>query len=599
MTQPPEYIADLQVLNQIAQTLNREPDVKGALQSALHLLVDLMGLKTGWIFLKNSNRQNRWAGAGYELVAYANLPPALSLNDQSFWMGGCDCQGLCNKGQLVHAYNEVQCSRLADAKGNRDNLSVHASVPLKSGETVLGILNIASASWEAFDDRALSLLTTVGNQMGTAIERARLYDLLEERRLHEQLVLLELSNQLLGRPNLRAMLQDLINEVQRLLTVDACAILMPDAGRQQLLFQAANGWRNNPVEDGRWLPMDERSGPGKVMQTHQTLLVEDLENASDAPWMADWLEAEQFRGHAVVPLIATGKSIGVIVVNQRDPRIFQSDEVRLLRLLANQAAMAIEKSRLIQEEMKKQRLDDELAFGKQIQLSMLPEKLPDYAGWQFSAIYRAAEQVGGDFYDFFVLPDADEMLGIVVADVAGKGIPAALFMALSRTIIRSVTLSGRTPSAALYRANELMLKDSQSELFLTAFYAKLDIATGELIFSNAGHNPPLWYRSELDEFQPLSLKGIVLGILDDILLQESTVNIARDNFVAFYTDGVTEAMNEHGEEFGTERFEEALRARAHHSSDEILRSVVGAVNQWTVNTPMSDDFTLVIIKREE
>src|SRR5688572_29586232 len=239
-----EQIEDLLVLNQISETLNRAVDVKGALKSALAQLVDLIGMKTGWIFVKDPANQNRWGGRGYSLVAVHNLPPAMALENPEAWDGGCDCQGLCNRGELNAAYNEVRCSRLRSVHGDTAGLAVHASTPLRSGDRVLGILNVAAEDWSEFDARGLALLTNVGSQMGITLERARLYDLLHEQRLHEQSALLDFSNQLLSRRDLDDLFNYLVEEARRLLEVDACALLLPSPDGKRLCFRADSGWHS-------------------------------------------------------------------------------------------------------------------------------------------------------------------------------------------------------------------------------------------------------------------------------------------------------------------------------------------------------------------
>ena len=159
----------------------------------------------------------------------------------------------------------------------------------------------------------------------------------------------------------------------------------------------------------------------------------------------------------------------------------------------------------------------ELAVGQEIQLSLLPKTCPEVPGWEFAASYSAARIVGGDFYDFCELADKPPRLGLVIADVAGKGVPAALFMALSRTIIRTTAFSGRSPASALMRANQLILKDSQAEMFLTAVYAVLELDTGRLIYANAGHNRPLWRHAADGTVTELDQRGIVLGAFEEIV----------------------------------------------------------------------------------
>jgi len=386
---------DLTTLNHIVETLNRAVDVRGALNSALARLVELMGLEAGWIFVRDPAAQDHGEDAGYVLAAHYNLPPALA--DAGLWAGGCQCQSLCDQGRLTEAYNEVRCSRLGGASGDRRGLAVHASVPLRSGDRILGILNLFGPDWASFSPRALALLTNAGNQMGIALERARLFDLLKEQRIHEQAALLDLSNQLLSRLDLDDVMGYLVEEARRLLQADACALLLPGEEPGHLAFRAASGWYFDPVASQRQMSIDENDGPGLVMRTQQPLLAEDIEASDPAVWCTDWLRSEGFRGHAVVPLVVGDRSIGVLMINTRQPRLLNEDEVRFLRLMANQAAIAIENARLHREEIERHRLEQELAVGQQIQLGMLPKDCPVVPGWEFAVGYQAARQVGGDF----------------------------------------------------------------------------------------------------------------------------------------------------------------------------------------------------------
>ena len=586
---------DLTTLNQIVETLNRAVDVHGALNSALAQLVELMGLETAWIFVRDPAAQDHGEDAGYVLAAHCNLPSALA--NAGLWVGGCECQRLCNQGRLTEAYNEVRCSRLVSLSGDRRGLAVHASVPLRSGDRVLGILNLFGPDWTSFSPRALALLTNVGNQMGIALERARLFDLLGEQRVHEQAALLDLSNQLLSRLDLDDVVGYVVEEARRLLQADACALLLPGEEPGYLAFRAASGWHLDPVASQRQVSTDEGSGPGLVMRTRQPLLVEDIEASGSPDWETDWFWAEGFRGHAVVPLVVDGRSIGVLMIDTRQPRLLNEDEVRFLRLMANQAAIAIEKARLHREEIERQQLEQELTIGQQIQLGMLPKDCPVVPGWEFAAIYRAARQVGGDFYDFPELPGDPGRLGLVIADVADKGVPAALMMALSRTMVRTAAADGRSPSAALSLANELILKHSQTDLFVTAFYATLDTHSGRLTYANAGHNRPMWLQSGSGEIQELAARGIVLGILEDIELEEREIDVAPGDVLVFYTDGVTEAMNTDGQQFGRERLRAAVAGNPGASAQQILSAVVDAVKAFAGHAPQSDDRTLFVVKR--
>lgn len=591
-------IRDLRLLNRIAKRLNRAVDVHTVLQETLADLLALLELETGWIYLIDRAAQDQRWGKGYRLAAAHNLPPALDLEKSLVWLGGCRCQDMCMAGELNEAYNILQCTRLENAEGDRHELVVHATVPITAGKTKLGILNVAADDWSAFNDEALELLTNVGAQLGIALERARLYDLLRERRIDEQLALLNLSSQLLTLQDMDEVLEHIVETVPRMLNVDACAILLPAQDEQYLEFRAATGWRNDPITDKRKVPADERSTSGMVMNTQQVLLVDDLERSDPRPmWAPEWIMHEGFRGHAVVPLIAEGKSVGVMMIDAREPRLFDEDEVRFMQLVANQAAIAIEQARLREEKERRRLLEDEMNLGRQIQLNLLPAGLPEIPGWEFAAINQSALRVSGDFYDYFDLPGKPGRLGIVVADVMGKGVPAALFMALSRTVIRTTALSGRPPASALMRANELIRKDSRESTLLTAVYAELDTQAGTFRYANAGHHRPLWFQAAAGKCRELDAKGVVMGVFDHIEIEEEEVRLQPGDYVVIFTDGVTDIVNPQGVFYGLKRLRKLLQKHVGKSAQALMQIILDDVVEFAAGAPRMDDLTLFIIQR--
>ena len=593
-----ELIDKLTTLNDIAQTLNQSVDVRGVLADALARLVDLMGLETGWIFLIDPDASERRWGSGFTLAAWHNLPPALALDKNDTWEDRCDCQNMCLNGKLTNAFNAVWCSRLARTAGAGHELAVHATAPIRSGDQKLGILNVAGPDWESFRPEALALLFNVGSQMGVALERANFYDLLREQRIHEQGILLELSNQLLKRPDLSDLMDYLVKEAHRLLQVDACSLLLPGERPGTMVFQAASGWLQDPLLAGYEPPGDPATGPGAVMHNQQPLLVADLTSGEPICWKPEWQETEEFRGHAAVPLIADGRSIGVLVADTRHPGVLGPDKVRLMQLMANQAAIAIETARLRQEEWLQRQTETELAVARQIQLGLLPRSCPDLPGWDCASLYQAARQVGGDFYDFFELPGEPRRIGLVIADVADKGVPAALYMALCRTTIRTTALGGRSPAAALKRANDLLLEDSHSNLFVTVVYGVLEVHSGRLVYANAGHNRPLLMRPGSMEPAELEAQGMLMGILPEVEIEERELVIAPGESLLFYTDGVTEAMDPAGQLFGEERLRQTLWLSPKVGAQEMVNKVVEAIGDFAGDTPQSDDLTLFVIKRD-
>jgi serine phosphatase RsbU (regulator of sigma subunit) len=592
-----EEVKTLTTLNKIIEILNRAVDVREVLQSSLADIVALLGLETGWIFLVDEPTQDRWGENRYRLAAYHNLPPALDINNQQLWEKGCDCQGLCNAGKLKHAYNEVRCSRLEESLGDRKGLAVHASVPLRAGEQVTGILNIAGPDWEAFTPQKLALLNNIGNQMGNSLERAHLFDLMREQRVEEQSALLELSNQLLGRLDMDDIIDYLVEVVPRLMQADACALMLPAADESFLEFRVAKGWSLDPVAERRQIPVDERSGPGTVMITQKPLIASNIEDRDPAPWAPDWVLAESFRGHAVIPLVAKGRSVGVMTINTRKPREWNADEVRFMQLTANQIALALETARLHEQEVARQRLEEELAVGRMIQLSLLPEQPPQVPGWEFAAHYQSARQVSGDFYDFYELPRKDGLIGILIADVVDKGVPAALFMALSRTVIRTMALSSRGPAAVLEKSNEMIINDSRASLFLTVIYAELERHSGRFCFANAGHNRPLWLHSNTGQCEELAEAGSLLAVMQDLELDEQEIWIEPGDALVLYTDGLTEGLNTNKEVFGEQRLKSVIEANSDEDAQTMLQAILSAVDKFAGESPLADDLTLIVVRR--
>jgi sigma-B regulation protein RsbU (phosphoserine phosphatase) len=324
------------------------------------------------------------------------------------------------------------------------------------------------------------------------------------------------------------------------------------------------------------------------------------------------------------------------MVNTAAPRHFLMDETQLLGLLGTQLAQTLERERLNQEALARQRLEQELDLARAIQASFLPDSCPFIPGYAICAFYRAARQVGGDFYDFIKLAGAQapqppaltrreleqewwrtgrgaprveprrlhqrqmeepDRFGMVIADVTDKGVPASLFMVLSRTLIRATASDGRPPDQVLEQANRLILADARSGLFVTCFYGILDLADHSLTYANGGHNYPLVYRAETGAVESLHAQGIVLGIVPEARFELRTTALWPGDVLCLYTDGVTEAMDVRRQLFDEERLIEVLRHTHQLTPDEIVSRIIEAVSSFAGGAAQTDDITLVVVKR--
>lgn len=242
----------------------------------------------------------------------------------------------------------------------------------------------------------------------------------------------------------------------------------------------------------------------------------------------------------------------------------------------------------------KERLIKELEIAKGIQQSFLPEKEPEIPGVDIAASNIPAKEVGGDFYDF--IPIASDQWGLTIADVSGKGVPAALFMALSRTLVRASTTGNPNIRDGIEKANDLICQDARTGMFVTLFYAILDAKKKQLKYVNAGHNPPLLLRQPSSATILLKADGIALGVMDGITLEEAEVQLEHGDLITLFTDGVTEAINEKEEQFGQQRLLELVEANRALPAKEIIRKVQEAVAAHSGGQPQFDDITLMIIK---
>jgi serine phosphatase RsbU (regulator of sigma subunit)/class 3 adenylate cyclase len=244
-----------------------------------------------------------------------------------------------------------------------------------------------------------------------------------------------------------------------------------------------------------------------------------------------------------------------------------------------------------------QKVDQEMAAAGKIQIGFLPAKPPQIPGWQLAAALEPSRQTSGDFYDFIAL--ADGRLGMVIADVADKGAAAALFMALSSSLIRTYAADYETqPELVLSETNRRILADTHTGLFVTVFYAVLDPATGTLIYSNAGHNPPYHFQHDGGAVHPLTRTGIPVGILEDSTWATGTVQVSPGDVLVLYTDGVTDAQDGQGAFFSSEQLLATVQLNLRRSAQEIQEAILKAIHQFSGGVPQFDDITLVVLGRK-
>jgi serine phosphatase RsbU (regulator of sigma subunit) len=262
------------------------------------------------------------------------------------------------------------------------------------------------------------------------------------------------------------------------------------------------------------------------------------------------------------------------------------------RLVAERTSELNKKNGLLEEA--NHRMDAELAIARSLQSAMLPQRLPEHPQYTGQATMVPAREMGGDFYDFF--PVGGNRVGLVIADVSGKGVPAAFFMAISRTILQGTAREHGSPGACLAESNDLLCQQNPLDLFVTAFYGVLDLDSGELTYANAGHNPPILMRAGGTVTNLPPTGGVAMGVMVGMSYAEHRVTLAAGDTLILYTDGITEAMDRDGHEFTEGRLMRSLGESHRQSVEIVMSSLIESVHQFVDGAPQSDDITCLIVR---
>lgn len=460
------------------------------------------------------------------------------------------------------------------------------------------------------DDQRLAILQGIAQQTSVALENIRLLEAKQEE-AYVTAVLLQVAQAVVGYNNLDDILETIIHILPILVGIDSAVFYLWDATR--LLFKPSHAYtghhaaeknlQNHLYEPGDFPILD-------VVHNKDKPLVMPLPEKITAP--EQWSEVAVPKGLPApdetiksgdpllmaFPLSVKGDVFGVMVAAEDSgAKHFRERRMEILTGIAQQVALAIQNDRLRQEMVGRERLEREFQLAREIQQTFLPNELPSIPGWDMDVRWRPARQVGGDFYDLFELPNGK--LGVVIADVSDKGMPAALYMTVTRTLVRATAQEGNSPAQTLTRVNELLLTETQNGMFITTFYAILDPQTGDVTYANAGHNIPFILRFDQTHIEKLERGGVALGAMDEIQLEDKHVQLLSGDCMLMYTDGVTEAFAPDGSIFGEERLEQILSNTCCRSAETLLNEVDTALVAFQGNLPPSDDVTMLALRRTD
>lgn len=476
------------------------------------------------------------------------------------------------------------------------------AVPLRIGDQSVGVLTLAHHTSGRYGHEAQAMATTFASYAAVAIENARLYDSSQEQ-AYAAAALLQVAQAVASLSDIDEILGTIVRIMPILVGVERAAIYSWDAADQAFLPAQEYG-----IPDEMLANLWHRFGRGEfplldaALEQGQMVMCQDAHLGpgnwlSVSPCSPDELEAVTLsddRLLVALPVMLKSETFGIFVVEETiGGRRFRNRRLEILTGVAQQIALAIQNDIYQRERVSRERLETEVQLARQIQETFIPKTLNPPTGWDLSARWRTALQMSGDFYDVIHLPDG--RLGLFIADVADKGIPAALFMALTRTLVRAAILKTPSPAEALNQVNDLLYPDCEQGMFVTAVYGALDPTTGVFTYANAGHNPPYLLRNR--QIRPLTRTGIALGVIESATMTEASLTLEPGDLLVFYTDGITEAFSAEGEMFGDERLKQILSSLGTASTIEVLDRLDAEVNAFVKDYPVSDDITLITLKR--
>ena len=459
------------------------------------------------------------------------------------------------------------------------------AIPLLGKDRLVGVLNIEGPAVEPFSPEVRTALRLLASHLAGAIENATLY---RETRWYAGLLatLYDIGKETASILDLDALLQRLAEIVKRVIDYEMFGILLLDEERQELVLRKAVNF--GPGKEKSRLPVSEGLC-GAAVRGREPVLVGDVRK--DARYVG---LVPETRSELVVPLVHKDRVVGVLDLESPVLDRFTEEHVTVLVPLASQVAGAVENARLVAQLRKNEvRLSRELRIARDIQHALFPEGSPSGQGWEASAHFRPARELGGDLYDFYDMGGG--LLGVATGDVAGKGVPAALYAAFASGAVRSRAFERRPPADLMSRVNRTLRRRGIEGLFITLAYALFDFQDRSMRVANSGLPHPLHYRAAAKAATTVAVSGLPLGTFDGVVYDEVEVELGAGDAVVFYSDGVVEARAGH-EEYGVERLLRGLEEHAGKEATALGESLLADLEAFLGGETPADDVTLVVVK---
>ncbi len=479
------------------------------------------------------------------------------------------------------------------------------AAPLLVEDRTIGVIEVINTvDRSTFSERDLQVFESFSDSVAIALQRRQIQDDLQstniklEQRLSEILCLHAVSGALVEATSVAEIFDRVLTIIRESLDVGRVSVLIKDEGDGHLHVTARKpdaGGAEDVADGMEEVEQREERLSERVFALNRPVFIEDFEHSEFAHLARP--DRYSTRSCILIPLASSkeSKPFGVLCATESAMGRFREDDYRLLITIASQMVRGIDNVRLSEEILAKQAIEKEVEITSKIQQDILPKSKPAHKHVELSARSVMARMTGGDFYDYHVDgPEADATF--LVADVSGKSLPAALFMAISSSILRTIIRSEVDPTRVLGRANELIFEESESGMFVTVFLARYVAGERLLRFASAGHNEMVLLHVD-GTYEILSGKGPPLGVVGSPSRYEGgTTELREGDLLILYTDGVVEAVNEQNEEFGLPRFLDLIRKNRTRSPEEMINVVYDEVTEYSGSELQFDDFTMLVTR---
>jgi len=472
---------------------------------------------------------------------------------------------------------------------------VHYCAVMKDGLTILGLILVHEGPDETIDSplATLEILEPIVKHFAQALLRQKseqqVEKLLDET--NAKLLAINEIGELLGHLDLDTLLSKIMALALQMTRAEVGSLMYRES--EQLASYVEWGLTDEVINGIKW--RDGSPLAQRVLEHHMPVLVEQL--STDNRFVTED-SSRQIQSLVSLPLYTTSKDLGVLnVVNTHGGESFSPENMATLQTVTSLASTAIENAILHKEAIEREVFREQLRIARQIWEYILPRKIPAFPGATIGAKSEPASVVGGDFYDF--IPLGENRLGLVIADVSGKGIPAAMVMNMAKSVLHIEALRGHEPREVLQIVNNILVDSTRMDSFVTLIYAVFDAERRRVTMTNAGHNPCLIYRQGSRSCESFPSDNMPLAIVPDVAFSQVEFELNPGDGVVFYTDGVTEAMDRKREMYELERLENLIASTEPEDTAEIiLNRIFQSVQQFAGDMPQHDDTTVLVFRME-